>query len=118
MDEDATYTVGTVVKCWYGERFGVITEMNRLTAKVRHIGGKQAGYVMVEKSYYTDVLELHNEIIPDLSGAEVKLMDWNSQEREGVVLAQDGPFILVRYSIKDGQQRDVWTDLGRVSVAE
>ena len=114
MDEHAVYAVGTVVRCWYGERFGVVTGTNRATVMVRHIGGKQDGYVMVEKSYHMDVIDAYGERIPDLPGTKVKLSDWQSKERDAVVLEQDGPFLLVRYAIKDGQERDVWTDLGRV----
>lgn len=116
MDESPAYTVGSVVKCWNGERFGVITEMYRVTAKVRHIGGRQDHNAMVEKRYHRDVLEMHSEAIPQLSGAKVKLVDWQRAQRDAIVLEQDGPFLLVRYVIKDGRQREVWTDLGRVNM--
>jgi hypothetical protein len=109
------YVVGDIVKCWYGERLGVITEVNRTMVKVRHIGGKQDNYATLEKHYMSDVIEMYGDPIPDLVGSQTKFLDWHgATEREGVILQQDGPFLLVGYEIKSGAARESWIDLGRL----
>lgn len=115
------FTVGQPVLTWYESRIGTIAKVNRVTVKVRFVGGFRDGYALVEKNLkpeYLHPVPVTTPPAPEVA-AEVWVKDWRNDNRiyPGVVVARDGALFQVQYTLKSGQPRTAWFDRLRLTTA-
>jgi hypothetical protein len=109
-------TVGQHVLAYYDSRAGVVTKINRVTVKVKHIGGQSNHYALVERNYspaYVHPLPAGAAaaaaaIVP---GQRVEFIDRGRRQRSGEVVEVAGPLLRVRYRLASGQARTAWIDV-------
>lgn len=117
------FRVGQHVLTYYDGRAAVVTKINRVTIKVKHVGGHADRFQLVEKNYSPTYL--HPLPGPSLRAAEarssgqpVQFLDWGRRPRAGEILqVDDGPLLLVRYQLASGQARTAWIDVLRLDGA-
>jgi hypothetical protein len=110
------FRVGQFVLAYYDSRAAVVTKINRVTVKVKHVGGQADRYELVEKNYSPTYLHrLPDRITAVLSGLRpgdpVVLTDWGGRRRRGEVTELQGPLLRVDYRLASGQQRCAWIDV-------
>lgn len=109
-------TPGQFVTTWHGGRVGLVVTVNRVSVKVRTVGGLREDHLVVEKNLDPRYVERAPASLPapPAAGAEVVLRDHGGHVRRARVLAVDGPLFEASYSLKSGQQRTAWFDLAAI----
>jgi hypothetical protein len=107
--------VGQYVLAYYDTRAAVVTKTNRVTVKVKHVGGQADGYQLVEKNYSPTYLHrLPDDVAAAVSGVgpgdAVVFTDWGGRARHGTVTDIEGPLLRVDYRLASGQPRSTWID--------
>ena len=115
------FRVGQPVLAYYGLRAGVVTKVNRVTVKVKHVGATSDHYDLVERNYSPAYLNP----LPDTTVAAVQLLgtgqsvdflDWTRRRRRGDVADIEGPLLQVEYRLASGQARTAWIDVLHLDV--
>jgi hypothetical protein len=110
---DAGLSPGLVVSTWHGRRAGVVVKVNKVSVKVRLVGGKPDQYALVEKNL--DPRHVHpapgSLPPPVLPGGEVVIRDHGGHVRPARVIQVDGPLFEAACSLKSGQWRSAWFDV-------
>jgi hypothetical protein len=88
--------VGQPVLGYYGSRAAVVVKLNKVTAKVRHVGWKFNGYEVVERNYSPAHLHTLSAGLVDRMGAtafgqRIEFTDWGGRKRVGEILKTNGP---------------------------
>lgn len=113
------FTVGQPVLTYYDSRIGTVIKVNRVTLKVRFIGGHRDGYAIVEKNLPPEYLRPVPAHIPPAPAAasEVWIKDWRNESRiyGGIVVGHDRDLFEVQYTIKSGETRVAWFDRLRLT---
>jgi hypothetical protein len=104
------------VLAYYDSRAGVVTKVNRVTVKVKHVGGQADQYQPVEKNYSPAYLHPLPEIAMTAAetlsaGQSVEFLDWGRRQRTGEVVEVAGPLLRVAYRLASGQPRTAWIDV-------
>jgi hypothetical protein len=99
----------------------VVTKINRVTVKVKHVGGQKDSYQPVERNYSPAYLqplpEASVRAVAALSaGQSVQFLDWGGRRRTGEVVDAEGPLLQVHYQLASGQTRTNWIDVLRLDV--
>jgi hypothetical protein len=104
---------GQFVTTWHGARVGLVVKVNKVTVKVRLIGGQGDRHVVVEKNLDPRYARIASASLfsPPKPGDMVLLRDHGGRTREARVVAVDGPLFEATYSLKSGQWRSAWFDL-------
>lgn len=110
---EAGLSPGLVVTTWYDSRVGVVVKVNRVSVKVRFVGGMRDQYVPVEKNLDPRYVHRAPESLPEpvVPGEEVVIRDRGGHVRRARVTEVDGPMFEAAYSLKSGQCRSAWFDL-------
>jgi hypothetical protein len=109
------FRVGQCVLAYYDSRAAVVTKINRVTVKVKHVGGQADRYQPVEKNYAPAYLHrLPDEVAAAVSGVgpgdAAVFTDWGGRRRGGEVVQVEGPLLRVDYRLASGQPRSAWID--------
>lgn len=109
-------SVGDAVVAWRGHRVGLVTKVNKVSVKVRHVGARVDKYPIEEKNMDPRWLAA----VPAETPAPPAVGDWvtvreqNRYTREGSVVAVDGPLFELSYLYKDGRHNQRWFDVGEL----
>jgi hypothetical protein len=110
------FRVGQPVLAYYDSRAGMVTKINRVTVKVKHLGGQADRYEPVEKNYspaYLNPLPQNALTAAETlrAGQSVEFLDWGRPQRTGEVGEVAGPLFRVAYRLASGQLRTRWIDV-------
>jgi hypothetical protein len=104
---------GLVVTTRDGHRVGVVVKVNKVSVKVRFVGGQQDQHALVEKNL--DLRHVHPapESLPPppFPDEEVVIRDHGGHVRPARVTEVDGPLVEAAYSLKSGHWRSAWFDV-------
>lgn len=108
---------GQFVTTWHGARVGLVVKVNKVTVKVRLIGGQGDRHAVIEKNLDPRYVEIVGPSLPapPEPGDEVVLRDHGGHTRRARVVEVDGPLFEATYSLKSGQWRSAWFDLTAIS---
>jgi hypothetical protein len=110
---EAGLSPGLVVTTWDGHRVGVVVKVNKVSVKVRFVGGQRDQYALVEKNL--DPRHVHPAPVslppPLLPGEEVVIRDHGGHTRHARVVEVDGPLFEAAYSLRSGEWRFTWFDV-------
>ncbi len=117
---DLRLTVGQFVTTWHGARVGQVVKVNKVTVKVRMIGGRDDRNAVVEKNLDPRYVELAPNSLPapPKPGSEVVVRDHGGYVRAARVIETDGPLFEATYSLKSGQWRSGWFDVAAIQRGE
>lgn len=117
---DLHLTVGQFVMTWHGARVGQVVKVNKVTVKIRMIGGRDDRSAVVEKNLDPRYVELAADSLPapPKPGSEVVVRDHGGHVRAARVIETDGPLFEARYSLKSGQWRSGWFDVTAIQPGE
>ena len=113
---DLALSPGQFVTTWHGVRVGLVVKVNKVTVKVRLIGGLDDRHAVIEKNLdprYVRIASASSSC-PPKPGDMVLLRDHGGRTREARVVAVDGPLLAATYSLKSGQWRSAWFDLAAI----
>jgi hypothetical protein len=110
---EAGLSPGLAVTTWDGHRAGVVVKVNKVSVKVRFVGGRQDQYALVEKNLDPRHVHPAPESLPPppLPDGEVVIRDHGGHVRHAWVTEVDGPLFEAAYSLKSGQWRSAWFDV-------
>jgi hypothetical protein len=110
---EAGLSPGLTVTAWHGRRVGVVVKVNKVSVKVRFVGGQRDQYALVEKNLDPRHVRPAPESLPPplLPGGEVVIRDHGGHVRHARVTEVDGPLFEAAYSLKSGQWRSAWFDV-------
>jgi hypothetical protein len=110
---EAGFSPGLVVTAWHGDRVGVVVKVNKISVKVRLVGGQRDRYALVEKNLDPRHVRPAPESLPQplVPGEEVVIRDHGGDVRHVRVAEVDGPLFEATYSLKSGQWRSAWFDV-------
>lgn len=110
---EAGFSPGQVVTAWYGNRVGVVVKVNRVSVKVRLVGGQGDEYAVLEKNLDPRYVHAAPESLPAPVGPgdNVVLRDHGGHVRRVRVAEADGPLFRADYALKSGQRRTAWFDV-------
>jgi hypothetical protein len=110
---------GQFVTTWHGARVGLVVKVNKVTVKIRMIGGRDDRNAVVEKNLDPRYVELGSGSLPapPKPGSEVVVRDHGGHLRSARVIETDGPLFEATYSLKSGQWRSGWFDLAAIQQA-
>lgn len=111
---------GQFVTTWHGARVGVVVKVNKVSVKVRMVGGRGDGNTVVEKNLDPRYVE-HAAVslpAPPAVGAQVVLRDHGGHIRRAEVVEVDAPLFEATYALKSGQWRSGWFDLAALQPSE
>lgn len=113
---DLALSPGRFVTTWHGARVGLVVKVNKVTVKVRLIGGQDDRHAVVEKNLDPRYVRIASASLscPPKPGDTVLLRDHGGYSREAQVEAVDGPLLEATYSLKSGQWRSAWFDLAAI----
>jgi hypothetical protein len=114
---DLALSRGQFVTTWHGARVGRVVKVNKVTVKVRLVGGQGDRHAVVEKNLdprYVRRIAPESLPSPPEPGGMVPLREHCGHTREAQVVAVDGPLFEVTYSLKSGQWRSAWFDLAAI----
>jgi hypothetical protein len=117
---DLALTPGQFVTTWHGARVGLVVKVNKVSVKVRMIGGRGDRHAVVEKNLDPRYVERAAPSLPapPNSGAEVVFSDHGGHIRRARVVEVDGPLFEATYSLKSGQWRSGWFDVAALQPCE
>jgi hypothetical protein len=94
-------------------RVGMVVKVNKVTVKVRLIGGRGDRYAVVEKNLDPRYVRIASSSLscPPTPGEVMLLRDHGGRTRQARVVAVDGPLFEATYSLKSGEWRSAWFDL-------
>jgi hypothetical protein len=117
---ESAFSPGQFVTTWRGSRVGLVVKVNKVTVKVRMIGGREDGNVVLEKNIDPRYVHPAAASLPALptAGDEVVLRDRGGHVRQARVVEVDGPLFEATYSLKSGQWRSGWFDLLALQPSE
>lgn len=118
---DLDLTPGQFVSTWHGARVGLVVKVNKLSVRVRMVGGRADHNVVIEKNLDPRYVELTGSSLPvppPEPGVEVVLRDHGGHIRLARVVEVDGPLFEATYSLKSGQWRSGWFDLPAIQPSE
>jgi hypothetical protein len=109
-------TPGQFVTTWHGARVGLVVKVNKVSVKVRMIGGRNDRNSVVEKNLDPRYVEVAPAGLPSPPepGDEVVVRDYGGHSRHVRVIEVDGPLFEATYSLKSGQWRSGWFDLAAI----
>lgn len=104
---------GHFVATWHGRRVGVVVKVNKVTVKVRMIGGRDDRNAPVERNLDPRYISPAPQSLPTppAPGDSVVLRDHGGNLRQAQVIEAGGPLFEATYSLKSGQWRSGWFDL-------
>jgi hypothetical protein len=110
---DLSLSPGQFVATWHGARVGLVVKVDKVTVKVRLIGGQGDRHAVVKKNLDPRYVRIASASLssPPKPGGMVLLRDYGGCTREAQVVAVDGPLFEATYSLKSGQWRSAWFDL-------
>jgi hypothetical protein len=110
---EAGLSPGLAVTAWHGDRVGVVVKVNKVSVKVRFVGGKRDQYALVERNLDPRHVHPAPESLPPplLPGEEVVIRDHGGHVRHARVAEVDGPLFEATYSLKSGHWRSAWFDV-------
>jgi hypothetical protein len=110
---DLAPSPGQFVTTWHGARVGMVVKVNKVTVKVRLIGGRGDRYAVVEKNLDPRYVRIASSSLscPPTPGEVMLLRDHGGCTRQARVVAVDGPLFEATYSLKSGEWRSAWFDL-------
>jgi hypothetical protein len=113
---DMHLRVGQFVTTWHGARVGQVVKVNKVTVKVRMIGGRNNRNEVVEKTLDPRHVEPAPDSLPAAPqpGSEVVVRDHGGHVRTARVIETDGPLFEATYSSKSGQWRSSWFDVAAI----
>jgi hypothetical protein len=113
---DLALSPGQFVTTWHGARVGLVVKVNKVTVKVRLIGGQGDRRAVVEKNLDPRYVGIASASLssPPKPGDMVLLRDHSGRTREARVVAVDDPLFEATYSLKAGQWRSAWFDLAAI----
>jgi len=113
---DLHLRVGQFVTTWHGARVGQVVKVNKVTVKIRMIGGRDDRHAVVEKNLDPRYVELASDSLPAAPkpGSEVVVRDHGGHVRAARVIEADGPLFEATYSLKSGQWRSGWFDVATI----
>jgi hypothetical protein len=108
---EAGFSPGLVVTAWDGHRAGVVVKVNKVSVKVRFVGGQRDLYSLVERNLDPRHVRpaLGSLPQPPLPGDEVLIRDHGGHVRPARVTEAGGPLFEAAYSLKSGQRRSAWS---------
>lgn len=103
---------GQAVTAWDGSRVGVVVKLNKVSVKVRLVGGLKDRYAVVERNLDPRHIAPVPATLPPRPdcGARVTLRDHYGHARLATVTRVDGPLFEVSYALASGRQRTGWFD--------
>lgn len=106
-------TAGQFVTTWHGARVGVVVKVNKVSVKVRMVGGRADRNTVVEKNLDPRYVERAAASLPapPAAGDEVIVRDHSGHIRRAEVVEVDGPLFEAAYALKSGQWRSGWFDV-------
>ena len=107
-------TVGDVVTTWDGARAGVVVKLNKVTVKVRMVGGRADKYVPGERNLDPRFVHRAPDALPvtPAVGDTVQVRDYHGGRlRTASVVDTDGPMFEATYALKSKQWRSAWFDV-------
>lgn len=110
---DSGLAPGQAVTAWHGSRVGTVVKVNKVTVKVRMIGGQRDRHAPVEKNLDPRHLSPAPDSLPAAPqpGDIVLLRDRGGHTRTARVIESNGPLFEATYSVNSGQWRSGWFDL-------
>jgi hypothetical protein len=110
---EAGFSPGLVVTAWHGGRVGVVVKVNKVSVKVRFVGGRRGQYALVEKNLDPRHIHPAPETLPPppLPDEEVVIRDHSGHIRHARVAEVDGPLFEAAYSLKSSHWRSAWFDV-------
>jgi hypothetical protein len=110
---ESAFSPGQFVTTWRGCRVGLVVKVNKVTVKVRMIGGREDRNAVVEKNLDPRYVHPAAASLPasPTPGDEVVLRDHGGHIRQARVVEVDGPLFEATYALKSGQWRSGWFDL-------
>ena len=104
---------GQYVTTWHGARIGVVVKLNKVSVKVRMVGGRGDRHTVIEKNLDPRYVEPATPSLPapPVPGAPVVVRDLRGQTRRAQVVEVDGPLFEATYALKSGQWRSGWFDV-------
>jgi len=110
---EAGFSPGQAVTVWHGQRIGVVVKVNKVSVKVRFVGGQRDQYAVVEKNLDPRHVHTVREALPPplLPNEAVAIRDHGGHMRDARVVEVDGPLFEATYSLKSGQWRSAWFDV-------
>jgi hypothetical protein len=117
---DLALAPGQFVTTWHGPRVGLVVKVNKVSVKVRMIGGRADRHAVVEKNLDPRYVERAAPSLPapPNPGAEVVLRDHGGHIRRAQIVEVDGPLFEAAYSLKPGQWRSGWFDVAALQPCE
>lgn len=110
---EAGFSPGQAVTVWHGQRVGVVVKVNKVSVKVRVVGGQRDQYALVEKNL--DPRQVHpmpGALPPPLLPNEVVVIrDHGGHVRDARVTEVAGPLFEATYLLKSGGWRSAWFDV-------
>ena len=110
---EAGFSPGQVVAVWHGHRIGVVVKVNKVSVKVRLVGGQRDQYALLEKNLDPRHVHPAPEPLPQppLPDEDVVIRDHGGHVRHARVAIVDGSLFEATYSLKSGQRRSAWFDV-------
>jgi hypothetical protein len=110
---DLALAPGQFVTTWHGARVGVVVKVNKVSVKVRLVGGRADRSTVVEKNLDPRYLQRAAASLPapPAVGVEVVVRDHGGHIRRAEVVEVDGPLFEATYALKSGQWCSGWFDL-------
>jgi hypothetical protein len=117
---DLALTPGQFVTTWHGARVGMVVKVNKVSVKVRLVGGRADRNTVVEKNLDPRHVELAAASLPapPAVGVEVVVRDHGGRIRRAEVVEVDGPLFEATYALKSGQWRSGWFDVAALQPSE
>lgn len=110
---ESAFSPGQFVTTWWAPGIGLVVKVNKVTVRVRMIGGREDRNAVVEKNLdprYVQPTAASSPAEPR-PGDEVVLHDHGGHIRRARVVEVDGPLFEATYALKSGQWRSGWFDL-------
>ncbi len=91
-------------------------KVNKVTVKIRMIGGRDDRNAVVEKNVDPRYVELVPDSLPapPKPGSDVVVRDHGGHVRVVLVIETDGPLFEATYSLKSGQWCSGWFDVAAI----
>ena len=117
---DLALRPGQFVSTWHGARVGMVVKVNKVSVKVRMVGGRSERHVVVDNNLDPRHVERAAPTLPapPEPGTAVLVGDHGGHLRRARVVAVDGPLFEATYSLKSGQWRSGWFDLAAIQPSE
>lgn len=117
---DLVLEPGQFVTTWNGARVGVVVKVNKVSVKVRQVGGRADRNAVVEKNLDPRYVQRAAASLPAPPGVgvEVVVRDHSGHIRRAEVVEVDGPLFEATYTLKSGQRRSGWFDLAALQPSE